>query len=232
MLWVGRVELATAFSAEETGSAFSVTAATAPGSFKIVQGAELVGSWRPPDGWEKFVVGSACNGSRARPVRARQSRSGHARTCSLRPEAGRVYITRHSGAVLVAGHLSNSITSARPSWQRIRHGTKQGSKHQSAGCGRARSGVFRLLSPEWPELATAHIPNLREECASWLSAHAGWLAICADCSLREVRRFAWWRISGARPSGEQAFSRARCLVRTSDEVRTSDAVLGDQRGER
>src|SRR6266540_1306445 len=37
-----------------TGSAFSVTAATAPGSFKIVQGAELVGSWRPPDGWEKF----------------------------------------------------------------------------------------------------------------------------------------------------------------------------------
>src|SRR6266542_476660 len=37
-----------------TGSAFSVTAATAPGSFKIVQGAELVGPWRPPDGWEKF----------------------------------------------------------------------------------------------------------------------------------------------------------------------------------
>jgi len=37
-----------------TGSAFSVTTAPAPGSFKIVQGAELVGSWRPPDGWEKF----------------------------------------------------------------------------------------------------------------------------------------------------------------------------------
>ena len=37
-----------------TGSAFSVTAATAPGSFKIVQGAEFIGSWRPPDGWEKF----------------------------------------------------------------------------------------------------------------------------------------------------------------------------------
>src|SRR6266498_5984189 len=71
------------------------------------------------------------------------------------------------GLSLVTSELSswlaisrNSITSARPPWQRIRHGTKQGSKHQSAGCGRARSGVFCLLSPEWPELPTAHTPNL------------------------------------------------------------------------
>src|SRR6266511_1749889 len=34
-------------------------------------------------------------------------------------------ITRHSGAVPVAGHLSNSITSARPPWQRIRPGTRR-----------------------------------------------------------------------------------------------------------
>src|SRR6266542_4030713 len=72
-----------------------------------------------------------------------------------------------------------------------------------------------------------HILQICEKsCASWLSAHAGWLAICADWSLRGVGRFAWWRISGARPPGAQAFSRAHCLVRTSD------AVLGDQRGER
>jgi hypothetical protein len=37
-----------------TGTAFSTTAATVPGSFRIIQGADLVASWRPTDGWEKF----------------------------------------------------------------------------------------------------------------------------------------------------------------------------------
>ena len=37
-----------------TGCASSATAATTPHSFRIIQGAELVASWRPPDGWEKF----------------------------------------------------------------------------------------------------------------------------------------------------------------------------------
>jgi hypothetical protein len=36
-----------------TGSTFSVTAATVPGSFRIVEGAELLLSWQPADGWEK-----------------------------------------------------------------------------------------------------------------------------------------------------------------------------------
>ena len=38
-----------------TGSAFSVTALTAPGSFHVTEGAEKVGSWKPPDeeGWVK-----------------------------------------------------------------------------------------------------------------------------------------------------------------------------------
>jgi len=37
-----------------SGTAFSATAATIPGSFRLVEGAELVSSWRPADGWEKF----------------------------------------------------------------------------------------------------------------------------------------------------------------------------------
>jgi len=36
-----------------TGSAYSVTALTAPGSFRVVQGEELVRSWAPGDGWVK-----------------------------------------------------------------------------------------------------------------------------------------------------------------------------------
>jgi hypothetical protein len=37
-----------------TGSAFSMTAQAAPGSFRIVQGEELDRHWRPDDGgWEK-----------------------------------------------------------------------------------------------------------------------------------------------------------------------------------
>ena len=135
-------------------------------------------------------------------------------------------ITRHSGAVPVAGHLSNSITSARPPWQRIRPGTKQRSKpSQRVVVEHGRECfVCSALSGRNRQL---HILQICEKsCASWLSAHAGWLAICADWSLRGVGRFAWWRISGARPPGAQAFSRAHCLVRTSD------AVLGDQRGER
>jgi hypothetical protein len=37
-----------------SGTAFSATAATIPGSFRLVAGAELVSSSRPADGWEKF----------------------------------------------------------------------------------------------------------------------------------------------------------------------------------
>ena len=40
-----------------TGAAFSVSALTAPGSFKITQGEELVRAWRPPDGWAKAFCG-------------------------------------------------------------------------------------------------------------------------------------------------------------------------------
>jgi hypothetical protein len=37
-----------------SGTAFSMTAATVPGSFRVVEGADLIASWRPPDGWEKL----------------------------------------------------------------------------------------------------------------------------------------------------------------------------------
>jgi hypothetical protein len=41
-----------------TGTAFSVTALTAPGSFGITEGAERVRSWRPlDDGWVKSFCG-------------------------------------------------------------------------------------------------------------------------------------------------------------------------------
>jgi len=40
-----------------TGSAFSVSALTAPGSFRITRGEELVRSWQPPDGWGKAFCG-------------------------------------------------------------------------------------------------------------------------------------------------------------------------------
>jgi hypothetical protein len=36
-----------------SGSAFSVTAATVPGSFRIVDGEELLVAWQPEDGWQK-----------------------------------------------------------------------------------------------------------------------------------------------------------------------------------
>jgi hypothetical protein len=36
-----------------SGSAFSVTAAMVPGSFRVTDGAELLVSWQPTDGWEK-----------------------------------------------------------------------------------------------------------------------------------------------------------------------------------
>jgi hypothetical protein len=44
-----------------TGSAFSVSALTVPGSFRIVEGEELVRSWDPQDGWIKSFCG-ACGG--------------------------------------------------------------------------------------------------------------------------------------------------------------------------
>jgi hypothetical protein len=40
-----------------TGSAFSVSALTAPGSLEITQGRELIHSWAPPDGWVKSFCG-------------------------------------------------------------------------------------------------------------------------------------------------------------------------------
>jgi hypothetical protein len=36
-----------------SGSAFSVTALTVPGSLRVTQGTEALRSWRPPDGWVK-----------------------------------------------------------------------------------------------------------------------------------------------------------------------------------
>ena len=36
-----------------TGTAFSVSALTVPGSFRVTAGESLVGSWRPPEGWVK-----------------------------------------------------------------------------------------------------------------------------------------------------------------------------------
>ena len=45
-----------------TGTAFSVTGATAPGSFRFVAGEELVSAWDPGDGgWEKLFC-SHCGG--------------------------------------------------------------------------------------------------------------------------------------------------------------------------
>jgi hypothetical protein len=45
-----------------TGTAFSVSALTAPGSFRIVGGEELIGSWDPEDGgWIKSFC-SRCGG--------------------------------------------------------------------------------------------------------------------------------------------------------------------------
>ena len=40
-----------------TGTAFSVSALTAPGSFSIIEGEELVRSWDPGDGWIKSFCG-------------------------------------------------------------------------------------------------------------------------------------------------------------------------------
>jgi hypothetical protein len=40
-----------------TGSAFSVSALTAPGSLRITQGQELIRSWAPRDGWIKSFCG-------------------------------------------------------------------------------------------------------------------------------------------------------------------------------
>lgn len=36
-----------------TGTAFSVSALTVPGSFRVTAGSNLIRSWRPPDGWVK-----------------------------------------------------------------------------------------------------------------------------------------------------------------------------------
>lgn len=44
-----------------TGSAFSVSAVTAPGSFRVVAGEDAVRSWDPGDGWIKSFC-SDCGG--------------------------------------------------------------------------------------------------------------------------------------------------------------------------
>src|SRR5258706_15166183 len=44
-----------------TGTAFSVSALTVPGSFRITAGDELVRTWSPPDGWAKSFCG-VCGG--------------------------------------------------------------------------------------------------------------------------------------------------------------------------
>lgn len=44
-----------------TGTAFSASALTAPGSFRFTAGDDLARSWRPEDGWEKFFCGT-CGG--------------------------------------------------------------------------------------------------------------------------------------------------------------------------
>ncbi len=40
-----------------TGTAFSISALAAPGSFEITSGEGLVRSWRPADGWAKSFCG-------------------------------------------------------------------------------------------------------------------------------------------------------------------------------
>lgn len=44
-----------------TGTAFSVSALTAPGSFEVTEGEEHVGAYRPDDGWHKFFC-TSCGG--------------------------------------------------------------------------------------------------------------------------------------------------------------------------
>ena len=45
-----------------TGTAASAQARVAPGALRIVQGAELVREWAPPDGWPKCFC-SVCGGA-------------------------------------------------------------------------------------------------------------------------------------------------------------------------
>jgi hypothetical protein len=45
-----------------TGTAASPQARAAPGSLRVVSGAELVGEWVPPDGWPKCFC-TACGGA-------------------------------------------------------------------------------------------------------------------------------------------------------------------------
>lgn len=44
-----------------TGTAFSASAEAAPGSFRVVEGEELIRAFRPGDGWNKFFCGE-CGG--------------------------------------------------------------------------------------------------------------------------------------------------------------------------
>ena len=45
-----------------TGTGASANARIAPGSFRIVAGAELVREWTPPDGWVKSFCGECGSG--------------------------------------------------------------------------------------------------------------------------------------------------------------------------
>jgi hypothetical protein len=40
-----------------TGTAASASAATVPGSFRVLQGEERLKAWKPADGWEKWFCG-------------------------------------------------------------------------------------------------------------------------------------------------------------------------------
>ncbi len=44
-----------------TGTAFAVSGAVVPGSFRIIEGEQLVHAFRPPDGWAKFFC-TQCGG--------------------------------------------------------------------------------------------------------------------------------------------------------------------------
>src|SRR6266540_2830310 len=77
-------------------------------------------------------------------------------------------------------HLSSSIASARPPWQRIRHGTKQTKQNESAVVGPASSECFVCSAADLAEPPIAHTPNLRKEC--------GLLALGARRPAGDMRR--------------------------------------------
>src|SRR6266536_5960361 len=91
-------------------------------------------------------------------------------------------VTRHAGAVLVLDpsleqhHVRPAALATHSSW----HETNEARTSQRV-VGPASSECFVCSAADLAEPPIAHTPNLRKECGlSWLSAHAGRLAICAD----------------------------------------------------